>query len=70
MPCGCDINKREVGTKVLILRNPKTGKIIAKTTVPKVVNVKKGPQLLPGYRRIIKPETIMNQVNRPRRLMI
>lgn len=70
MPCGCNIKQQQAGTKKLILRNPKTGKVVATTTVPKMVPVRSGPQLLPGHSRIIKPETMMKYVMRPRKFMI
>ena len=66
MPCGCSITKKEAGVRTVILRNPKTGQKVAEIKVPKVANVRNGPQLLPGS-RIIKPETLMKYVNQPRR---
>lgn len=70
MPCGCSVTKKESGFRTVILRNPKTGKKVTEIKVPKMVTVRKGPQLLPGMSRIIKPETYMRYVQQPRRLKI
>lgn len=69
MPCGCSITKKESGFRTVILRNPKNGKKVTEIKIPKMVSVRQGPQLLPGS-RIIKPETYMKYVQKPRRLMI
>jgi len=64
MPCACDLTK--TGYKKVVLRNPKTGKIVTEIKVPVQVSQRKGPQLLPGLRNI-KHETMMRYVYAPRR---
>ena len=71
MPCSCALTTtKPVGTKKVIIKNPKTGKKITEISVPKMVRVSKGPVLLPGLTRIMKHETFNKYVLKNRRSSI